>query len=336
MKLSARSIITLTIFLLLAIVLLYYAFKDVDFEILVKGFKKANYLWVILSMIVGFAAHTVRALRWKLLLEPLGYNPSLQNTLGALAIGYSANLIFPRIGEVARCASLKKTDKIPLDSLLGTVIVERAFDIISIFSLLAIVFFIRLDFFGAFLLDKALLPIWSKIAALVSYSTLHSILAIVLLAFLIVLIKRNVFGTYLNRKISSIFWGIVDGVKSVYKMQKRKTFFFYTVLLWVLYWLMTWLLVFATNATAQLGPIDALFLMVVGSFGMAAPVQGGFGAFHVITAMALGLYGITWEDGLIFAIISHESQTILFILMSIAFMLLLFAKGMKNPIAQNE
>jgi len=329
-KFSAKSSITLIVFLLIAIVLLYFAFKNVDFKDLVKGFKNANYLWVILSMLVGFASHTVRALRWQLLLEPIGYKPSLQNTLGALAFGYSANLIFPRIGEVARCGSLKKTDKIPFDSLLGTVLAERAFDVISIFTLLALVFFLRLDFFGTFLLDKALVPIWNKLTSLLSYSPLYSILALLAIALVVVLIKRNVFGSYLNKKISSIFWGIVDGVKSVYKMRKRKAFFFYTVLLWTLYWLMTWLLVFATKATGHLGPIDALFLMVVGSFGMAAPVQGGFGAFHVITAMALGIYGISWENGLIFAIISHESQTILFILMSLAFMVFLFFKSLKN------
>jgi hypothetical protein len=89
---------------------------------------------------------------------------------------------------------------------------------------------------------------------------------------------------------------------------------------------MTWILVFSIEATSNLGPIDGLFLLVVGSFGMAAPVQGGFGAYHIITAMALGIYGIAREDGIIYAIISHESQTLLFILLGIAFMVYFFFK----------
>mgnify|MGYP003600352381 FL=1 len=143
---------------------------------------------------------------------------------------------------------------------------------------------------------------------------------------LIILIRRNVFGHKLNNRSTSIFWAVIDGLKSIYTMKKRRAFLGYTFLMWFLYWLMTWLMVFSTAPTSQLGPIDGFFLLVVGSMGMAAPVQGGFGAFHIITAMGLGIYGIERAQGLVYAIISHESQTLLVIVMALAYLVFLFFK----------
>jgi hypothetical protein len=115
-------------------------------------------------------------------------------------------------------------------------------------------------------------------------------------------------------------------------MEKRWTFLGYTLLLWFLYWLMTWVLVFATEATSGLSAIDGFFLLVVGTLGMAAPVQGGFGAFHVIIAMALGIYGISWEDGLVYAVISHESQTLLIVILGLVFAAYFFFRSRKKNV----
>jgi hypothetical protein len=282
-----------------------------------------------LAVIVGFASHVVRSLRWKLLIEPLGYKPSFTNVFGALVTGYMANIIFPRLGEVTRCGTLRKTDKIPFESLLGTVIVERAFDVIMMLILAVTVFFIRIDFFGKFLWDKALLPIWQKIVSILYNSPLYIIIAIALIATLVILVKRNVFGKKFTNRIASLFWGLIDGLKSVFTMKKRSAFLGYTVLIWFLYWLMTWLLVYSTEPTSGLTPVDGFFILVVGSFGMAAPVQGGFGAFHVITAMALGIYGISWEDGLVYAVISHESQTLLVLGLGLFFMAYFYFRNRK-------
>ena len=321
MKSSIKRKINLLLFLALAVVLLYFAFKDIDTESLVNGFRNVNYFWVFLSLIVGFTSHIVRALRWNLLIEPLGYNPPLKNTFGALVIGYMANIIFPRLGEVTRCGTLRKTDKVPFESLFGTVIVERAFDLLMMLILAVTVFFVRIDFFGKFLLDDAIGPIWEKMVSLASNSPFYIIIAVAIIATIIILIRKNLFGQKFHSRLSSLFWGLIDGLKSVFTMKKRKTFLLYTILIWALYWLMTYLLVFSTEATSGLGPIDGFFILVVGSFGMAAPVQGGFGAFHVITAMGLGIYGILWEDGLVYAVISHSSQTLLVVVLGLAFSL---------------
>jgi uncharacterized protein (TIRG00374 family) len=327
---KVKSILNIILFLGIAVVLLYFAFREVDIDTLINGFKNANYTWVIVSLFLGLSSHIVRALRWRLLIETLGYKPSLANTLGALSIGYSANLIFPRLGEVTRCGSLRKTDKIPFESLFGTVLVERAFDLLMMLILIVFVFFLRIDFFGEFIYSKALLPIWGKFISILSNSPLYIAIALLVLAGIAVMIKRKMFGQKFHQKLVKLWRGLIDGLKSVFTMKKRRAFLGYTLLLWGLYWLMTWVLVFATQATSDLSAIDGFFLLVVGTFGMAAPVQGGFGAFHVITAMALGLYGISWEDGLVYAVISHESQTLLVIILGLAFAIYFFLRSRKR------
>lgn len=329
MKTSLKSKLNLLIFFAIAVSLLFLAFRDVNFESILKGFKEANYFWVFLAVLAGFLSHVVRSLRWRLLIEPLGYKPSLANVLGALITGYMANVIFPRLGEVTRCGTLRKTDKVPFESLIGTVIVERAFDVIMMLILATAVFFIRIDFFGDFLWSKALFPIWNKFSLIINNAPFYIIIAIAFFATLFFLLKKNVFGKKFTSRMSSLYWGLVDGLKSVYTMKKRGAFIGYTLLIWFLYWLMTWLLVYSTAPTSSLTPIDGLFILVVGSFGMAAPVQGGFGAFHVITAMALGIYGITWEDGLVYAVISHESQTLLVLVLGVFFLAYFYFRNRK-------
>lgn len=317
MKPSVKSKLRYAAFSLAALVLLYFAFKGVNLKELANSFTNVNYVWVILAIIVGFFSHLVRALRWKLLFEPLGYNPSLANVFGAVVTGYLANLAFPRLGEVTRCGTLRKTDNIPFEKAVGTVFVERAFDVLATLTLILIVFFARVNFFGKFIYTNALVPLWHKISDVELLVPIVLIVSILIITIFIVLIRRNVFGNKFRSKASSFFWGLIDGLKSVFTMKRRKAFFAYTFLLWFLYWLMTWLMVFSIEATSSLSPLDGLFVMVAGSLGMVAPVQGGFGAFHIITASALSIYGISRADGLTYAIISHESQTLLFIVLGV-------------------
>jgi len=316
-KSSVKSKVNYIIFSLAALVLLYFAFKGVNFEELAKSFTNVKYVWVGLAVFVGFISHVVRALRWKLLFEPLGYNPPLVNVFGAVVTGYLANLAFPRLGEITRCGTLRKTDKVPFEKAIGTVFVERAFDVLAMLLLMLIVFFARINFFGKFIYTNGLMPLWQKLLDTDLLIPIILASAILIVLVLTILIRKNIFGNKFRSKASSLFWGLMDGLKSAYTMRRRKAFFAYTFLLWFLYWLMTWLMVFSIEATSSLSPLDGLFIMVVGSLGMAAPVQGGFGAFHIITASALSIYGISRADGLTYAIISHESQTLLFIILGV-------------------
>lgn len=312
---------------------MYFAFKDVGFDNLVEGLKKTKISWVILSLFFAGLAFISRAYRWILLIKPLGYKPSAKNTFFALMAGYLANFAFPRLGEVTRCGSLNKTDKIPVDALLGTVIVERISDLIVLFLLVFFVFVVKMQFFGEFLSNNIFEPFLNKFN---SFFGLPAFLWIIVLILppSIYLIYRF-FREYLHRyiffqKLSAIKKGVVSGMKTIYNMPHKWKFVLHTLFIWSMYILMTYVLFFALDFTSNLKPIDALFLMVVGGIGMSMPVQGGIGAYHWIVSSGLILYGIPREEGLVFATVSHESQAIMTILLGSLSFLFIFLASKKS------
>lgn len=332
-KKKILTILNFLLFLTLGIILLYFAFRDISFRDLLSDLKNANYFWIFLSLLIGTLGFFIRAYRWKMLIEPLGYKPTTKDSFLALMTGYLANFTLPRFGEVTRCATLNRTNKIPMDALIGTVIIERAIDVIILLSLAVIIFFAKIDFFGQFLKTNVLDPLHNKIFTTFNFPPV-AWLAIILgiLVFIIIFaFYRYLFSNFpLYKKIKKIILGIMDGLKTVFKMKKRIIFIFYTVLLWTIYFLMTWVVVYSIPATSHLTALDGLFLLVIGSLGMAAPVQGGIGAFHWIIYKGLTIYGITREKGLVYATLSHESQALLVIILGAYSFLLLFLQRKKR------
>ncbi len=308
------------IFFALGLLLLYLAFRDVNLEVLIADLKRANYYWVALSLIFAFIAYISRAIRWRLLIEPLNYKPPIKNVFFALMFGYFANLAFPRIGEISRCGALAKTDKIPMDSLIGTVIIERTIDLVVLLILLIVVFLAKIETFGLFIKENVFIPISKKFIATVDFSIYYWLMIIVLLAVIIFLFyhfRKKFKRVKIILKIRKIIRGVFSGIKTVTKMRSRSKFLFHTLLIWLMYFLMTYVAVFSLPATQGLKPIDGLFLLVIGGLGMAAPVQGGIGAFHWIISSALTLYGISKTNGLALATILHESQMFMVIILGI-------------------
>lgn len=327
------KLINFIIFLAIGLLLLYLAFRGVDFDHLVKDLKSANYFWVFLSLIFAFVGYVSRAIRWRLLIEPLNYKPPIKNVFYALMFGYFANFAFPRIGEITRCGSLTKSDKIPMDSLIGTVIIERAIDLIVLLLLLFIVFIAKIDVFGSFIKETVFVPLYKKILSTVDFSIYYwlGIIVIIIGSISVLYYFRKRFKrVILVIKIRKILRGVISGVKTVTKMKSRSAFLFHTIVIWLCYFLMTYVVIFAIPATSNLTLIDGLFILVIGGLGMAAPVQGGIGAFHWIVTSALSLYGISKAEGLAFATIQHESQAMLVILLGSFSVLMLFLNSRRK------
>jgi len=309
------------------------SFRGVDFDHLVDDLKSANYFWVFISLICSIVGYVSRAIRWRLLIEPLNYKPPIKNVFYALMFGYFANFAFPRIGEITRCGALTKSDKIPMDSLIGTVIIERAIDLIVLIILLFVVFLVKIEVFGGFIKETVFIPLYKKIINTVDFPIFYWLIIIVLLFLAIGSLyyyRKKFKRVKFILKIRKILRGVISGVKTVTKMKSRSAFLFHTIVIWISYFLMTYVVIFAIPATSNLTPIDGLFLLVIGGLGMAAPVQGGIGAFHWIVSSALSLYGITKAEGLVFATIQHESQAILAILLGSFSALMLFLNSRRK------
>lgn len=296
---------------------MYFAFRNIKPQELWAEMKRANFFWVGLSVLVGILAYIFRAARWRLLIEPLGKKPSFANTYHAVMIGYLANLAVPRIGEVTRCGVLNQTDKIPFDKLVGTVVLERIFDLIFLLIAIAVAVLIRIDTFGTFLSQKIWQPISTSLLAFFSHPISLVVCGLVVAATVVLfyLFRSSLAKLGAVKKVKSLAKGFAEGIKSGLKMKKRATFLLYSLLITVCYWMMSYTILFAMPETASFTLIDALFLYVLGGLGWVVPAQGGFGSFHLIVAMGLGLYGIPFDTGIVFATISHESQVLFMLIL---------------------
>jgi uncharacterized protein (TIRG00374 family) len=303
-----------TAFLVVGLILLWLAFRKTDYNMLIGELKKANYSWLLLSVLFGFLAFLSRARRWELLINPLGYKPSFINSFYALMTGYLANLALPRIGEVTRCVALGRKEKIPVDQLIGTVVVERTIDFISLLTISIILFLTSSDKIELFLKESIFLPAREK--ALVLFGATW-ILWVIVFAFLIIafiLIIRHRKKLRKIRFFSKMFdlaRGIINGLKTITNLESKWEFIFHTFFIWINYSLMTWVVVFALESTAGITYRESIFLLVIGGLAMSAPVQSGFGVFHyTISRGMVVLKGIPIEDGLVYALLTHESQLI--------------------------
>ena len=301
-------------FLVVGILLLWLAFRKTDFAKLAADLKEAHYSWLLLSILFAIFAFVSRARRWILLVNPLGYRPSLINAFYALMTGYLANIALPRIGEITRCVALGKKEKIPVDQLIGTVVVERTVDFFSLLTIMLAVMFTSGDQLGLFLKEFILVPVQGKMMEMFGVTwVLWAILLFIgiLSLFLAFRYRNSLRKVRFFSKMIDLAKGVLNGLKTITNLERKWEFVFHTVFIWLNYALMTWVVVFALDSTSHITFVDSLFLLVIGGLAMSAPVQSGLGVFHYTISQGLLIVkGIPIEDGLVYALLAHESQLI--------------------------
>jgi len=296
--------------LLLAVagVFLWATFKGVKWADFLAGIRSANFWWIGVSMLGGILAFFIRALRWRLIMIPLGKHVKVVDCWDGVNIGYLTNFAIPRAGELARCGVVSKKTGIPFETVAGTVVLERSIDMISLILVTLSVILFSWDTFGAFINREILSALEKKFSVNLAWMAAAVVLAFFIFSYIVYRYRKS---HPILIKINEIVKGIIKGVLSGFKMPQKWLFLIYTILLWLCYWLMSWTTIMAFPAVYGLGAADALFLMMVGSLGWLVPVQGGIGAYHFVISLALAsVYGITQTTGVIFATISHESQVI--------------------------
>ena len=303
----------------LAFVLLYFSFRDVEWADFMEGLKSCRWEFILLSMAAGSFAFWLRAVRWRKLLLPIDNSITRITAFNGINIGNISNFVFPRIGEFIRCGVITRRSepvspddpehkKASYDKVLGTVVLERSWELLVMLLLLAVVVVGGFNRFGGFFVEQ----IWTPMAQRLDFS-MWWIVAVLVLAG-----AAGCFALWRYRdtnpvfsKVWGIFRGILQGFASCLKMERKWMFFAYTAFIWMTYWLMAASTVWAAPFLSDLDLIDALFLSLVGGLGFAVPVPGGIGAFHFIISLALsGIYGIPTELGIIYAPLSHTSQAI--------------------------
>jgi len=305
--------------LALGFFLIWYICKDLteeDKENIVRSFQDANYWWILLSMGIAVLSHVFRAYRWKYPLESMNIKIDLPNRFAAVMVGYLANLAFPRLGEVTRCAILARYQKQPFEKLFGTVVAERLVDAIILLSIVFLTIFIQLNVLRGFL-HEALGPMMEKAENLFFVGGI-GLVGIVISYFGWKFLQNSVhpLASAFRGKLS----GLLDGIKSLKRMDGQAGFYFYTLLIWGSYILMyvVTFQAFPETTAVPFGGMLASFTM--GGLTIAV-VQGGLGAYPLGVMAILMLYGVDKDLGYAFGWIVWSGQTIMIIVVGFLSML---------------
>jgi uncharacterized membrane protein YbhN (UPF0104 family) len=289
----------------------------------------ANLWWVGLMVVLMFVAHGSRAARWQMLLEPLGYKPSFMNVNNAVWLGYFANNLVPRLGEVTRCSQLYKSDNIPVDKSLGTVVTDRIFDVVTLFILLIVHFIIDFDRLWAFVNHQLSQNQGSE----GGHSTLIYILLgiVILVGIVSFMFRKSILEVVLIQTIIEKLKGLLDGLLSIRHLKNPKLFLFYSVMIWLMYWAMGYVLFFAIPKFANLPPIAGLTFLVSGALAMILPSPGGAGTVTAIVSPVLvTMYGLSKDDAGTLATFVQSSQMLVTLVVgAVIFFISIFVKKKK-------
>ena len=301
-------------FFFIGILLIWWSLHQIppqEWDKFTTSLKSTKY-WIVFPvfLMLGFS-HFLRALRWRLIMEPLGYKPSIMNTYFAVLIGYLANLAVPRLGEVLKCTLLSKYEKVPAEKIVGTIVAERAFDVLS----LGIVFILALT-----LQFNVIESGWHQLQAQAAHNPAktnnHYFLYAVVGAILLAGILLFVFKKKLQKTIAGIkhiLFGIWEGVISATKLKKHNLFFLYSFGIWFMYLSATYIGLMGTEGTAS-SFATAISCLAYASIGMIV-TPGGIGAYAYLMAKVLELNGVEYTLGLANGTVQWFAQFLIIIVM---------------------
>ncbi|MDX1408682.1 MAG: lysylphosphatidylglycerol synthase transmembrane domain-containing protein [Saprospiraceae bacterium] len=275
---------------------------------LYADFLSVDLFWLGLVLVAFMLSNVSRALRWLMLMRAMGIRARFGNAFWCIVLGYFANLGLPRIGEVVRGAVFARYERVPVEKALGTIVVGRGIDVISLLICLALTFALEYD------------VIYGYFAEHFESSRLTRLLALAVIVFAGALLamwifRRRIKATALYRRLQTVIRGFVDGIKSVRDVDNVPVFLFHTVSIWILYYLMMYLCFQAFAPTAHLSGTAALLTFVFGSLGIVFPSPGGMGTYHAMIMAALALYGLAGEDAFSFANILYFSVQLICIIL---------------------
>ena len=263
--------------------------------------KQVHPIPILISVVFGALSHLSRAYRWKFLLNPLGYQPSLINLIGAVLVNYLSNLGIPRSGDVLRVTVISAYEKISFSKGLGTVISERVIDLVMMLLLVFSAIYVGGDWVQEQLGGSTVL--------LISFGIFIGLVVAIMVFPFLINTKRFPFLT----RVKSFFLNIVQGIVSIRSIPNALAFWVHTVFIWLMYVMMFWVIQFSLPEAALLSPQVALIGFVAGGLSIAV-TNGGIGLYPLAVAAVLSHYGMSYEMALAYGWIAWSTQTLMILL----------------------
>lgn len=327
MKENIINALKVLLFLIVGVVILYFVYQSQNaayiedcqlkgipdsecnlLDKLITDFQQSNYFWLFMVLLVYMASNVVRALRWMMLLESLGYQTKFSNAFWTLMLGYFTNLGIPRSGEFIRAGAFSRYEKISVEKVMGTVVIGRTVDVLCLAIMIALGVILAYDTVWGWMQENASISDKLPLLRLLFWGGLG---ALVLAGGLFYYFKAQITQTSIYQKILKILQGFWEGIVSVKKVRNPILFIFYSVFIWVMYYLMSYFAFFSFVPTADLTPVAALVAFIFGSLGIVFPSPGGMGTYHFMVIAALGLYGVSGDNAFSLANIIFFSVNLL-------------------------
>ncbi len=339
MKNRLITILKYSFFLGLGIFLVWWSIHKMshkEYHDFISSLRSANYFLLVPVFFVLVASHISRAMRWRILIKSLGYQPKLSNTFCAVMVGYLANFVFPRLGEVLKCTILSKYEKVPADKLIGTILVERAVDVVSFIIVIIVSLLTQASVVGSFAKEKLHHLLYSN----KSNHGIIKLTVIVLIILSVLLLLKFIFKKYNNlkpvQKLRNIYNGVASGLKSVQHLQNKWQFILHSIFIWACYLAGTYIGFFAIKQTAELPVLAAFPVLVAGAIAtMLTP--GGMGAYPESVNQAMTLYNIPEGFGNANGLLQWSAQFLIIIVMGfLCLMVLPYLNKTKNEIGTSH
>ncbi len=322
-----KKVLRYLIFVLVGAGFIYLAFREVDPLDLWEKIKSANFLWIGLAWLAGMISNYSRAARWQIIVEPLGYKTKLSNSFHGVMVSYLVNFAIPRGGELTRAAMLSRVEKMPLPTVIGSVVAERVMDLLFMGLVILLALGVQFDIITGFFQSSGEAgegggsKLWLFIAL--------GILAVLGIVFL--LIRKRLNHIPLFKRINDLFDSFVEGIRGLARIRRPLGFLVHSIIIWVMYYLMVYFCFFCIPETSHLGMDAGLTVLVISTLAVVLPSPGGIGTFHYFVPLGLALYDIAPLDGKVYATVAHASQMLMFVVfgtISLISMILLQRKAL--------
>jgi glycosyltransferase 2 family protein len=288
--------------LLVAVFFLYFTFRNKPINEIVEAISKADLLWLFLGGLALFLVTFLRAIRWKILIDNTGHKAKSINVFLSLLIGYFVNSFTPKFGEIVRCTTLQKSDKVPISKNLGTVVSERIYDVIVLGLGIVAIFLIEAE---------KLYNLFSKVFE--SFDGIENFRRILFLFILIgaiiigvlIYIRKKDFENPVLKRITEFINDMVSTVLRTFKIKRYPYFLLLTVLIWLALAIMNYCFLLSLPITEDYTFMFAVIILFIGGIGWAIPTPGGIGSTHFIILQLFIAYNLSETAGLSYGILSN-------------------------------
>jgi len=309
-----QNILMFIAFMSIGLVLLWLVYRDQDLSEILRKMKDIRWGWFIPALSIAMLSHISRAIRWNLLLESMGnYKPRFLNTFFAVMSMYFVNLAIPRLGEVTRSGIVSRYDKLPFSKVLGTMVTERATDMLVLLIFTLIVVLTKGSEVTSFIMEN---PGFKENLNFL-FSPLFWV-GFILIAitglFLLYYIAKGKLDNYkVFKKTGNFLRNFISGLKAVAYIKHRWKYIAHSLFIFVAYFFMLYACFPAFEGLSQVSPMAVLTIFVAGSFGMVAPAPNGMGAWHFMTIQTMIVFGVLEADAKVFALVVHSLQMIMLV-----------------------